>query len=82
MVDMVALKPCPFCGGGETTVNENRLNRMPDMGGRQSPIISVEIRHWCQAEPGQPNRNIILRVGRDHASAIAAWNRRVSEPEL
>lgn len=74
-----SLKPCPFCGGGETVIDENRLNRAPSMNGRQSPIISVEIRHWCPAEPGQPNRNTILRIGRDHASAAAAWNRRTGD---
>lgn len=70
------LKPCPFCGGGETRIDENRLNRAPMMSGKESPVISVEIRHWCERLEGQPSRNTITRTGRDMESAIAAWNRR------
>ena len=68
------LKPCPFCGGGETILHETRLS--PTMSGK-SPLISVEIRHWCPPGPGQPSRNRIVKVGRDYESAVAAWNRRV-----
>lgn len=71
------LKPCPFCGAGETRVEENRLRRAPTMGGGESPIVSVEIHHWCPPVEGQPRRNYIIKVGRDHQGAIAAWNRRV-----
>ena len=74
------MRPCPFCGAGETRITENRLNRMPDMSGRQSPIISVEITHWCAAVPGQPTRNTITRTGRDMDSAVALWNIRVPAP--
>jgi hypothetical protein len=69
----VELLPCPFCGGGETSIRENRHS--PTMSGCGG-LISVEITHWCPAVPGQPSRNTITRTGRDHASAIAAWNRR------
>jgi len=75
MSDDNRLLPCPFCGGGETRVRENRHS--PTMSG-SGGLISVEITHWCPAVPGQPSRNTITRTGRDHASAIAAWNRRAS----
>lgn len=39
-------------------------------------IVSVEVRHWCAKQPGVVQSVISIR-GRDHASAIAAWNRRV-----
>ena len=73
------LKPCPFCGAGET---RERVNRFPGvlMNGGDMGIISVEITHWCPAAPGQPNRNTITRVGRDMESAVAAWNQRASTP--
>lgn len=68
------LDPCPFCGAGETHIHPNKGVWS---GGGFSEIISVEVRHWCPPEPGQPSRGIV-RIGRDEASAIAAWNRRAS----
>ena len=68
------LDRCPFCGAGETHIHPNKGVWS---GGGFSEIISVEVRHWCPPEPGQPSRGII-RVGRDEASAIAAWNCRAS----
>lgn len=76
------LMPCPFCGGGETLIEENRLNRAPMMSGKESPVISVEIRHWCPPQQGQPRRNHVVKVGRDMNSAIAAWNTRVTPAEV
>lgn len=76
------LMPCPFCGGGETRIEENRLNRAPMMSGKESPVISVEIRHWCPPQQGQPRRNHVVKVGRDMNSAIAAWNRRAGDDEV
>lgn len=70
---MSALSPCPFCGGGETRISESRHS--PTMSG-SGGLISVQITHWCPAVPGQPSRNTVTRTGRNHASAIAAWNRR------
>lgn len=42
---------------------------------KYSEPSSVGVRHWCEPTPGQPSR-MIERVGKDHASAIAAWNTR------
>lgn len=72
------LKPCPFCGAGETDIKENLLNRMPDMSGKPSPVISVEVRHWCAKAPGLLRQHITL-AGRERADAIAAWNRRAGD---
>ena len=44
-------------------------------GMRYSDSASVSVRHHCEPVPGQPSRTH-ERVGRDTASAIAAWNRR------
>lgn len=66
------LKPCPFCGAGETLIH---VNQGTWTGRGYGEPVSVEVRHWCTEEPGQPSRAII-RVGRDEASAIAAWNNR------
>jgi len=67
------LLPCPFCGAGETDVHETRLR--PRMDGKEPALVSVEIRHWCAGLDGLVGTGINFR-GRDHESAIAAWNRR------
>lgn len=69
------LKPCPFCGSGDTQIKENGKIWL---GMRFSEPASVSVFHWCPAVPGQPSR-AIERVGRDRESAIAAWNRRTGE---
>lgn len=66
------LAPCPWCGAGTTHIHVNK-GTWTGMG--WSEPVSVEVRHWCVEEPGQPSR-MIARAGRDMASAIAAWNRR------
>lgn len=77
---MSDLLPCPFCGAGETVVSEQRLS--PTMRG-QGALISVTVRHWCEKLPGIVGGGLEFR-GRDHESAIAAWNRRTppSKPEV
>ena len=68
------LLPCPFCGAG---TNEIRENGRIWQGMAYSEPASVSVRHWCVENPGQPSR-VIERVGRDRASAIAAWNTRAA----
>jgi len=67
-----SLKPCPFCGAGETHVKESR-----HWGPINKPmqIISVSILHWCGRQPGVVHNHLEFR-GRDHESALLAWNRR------
>lgn len=69
-----AVLPCPFCGTGETMLH---VNKGTWNGQRYGEPVSVEVRHWCEPEDGQPAR-MVARVGRDEASAIAAWNRRAA----
>lgn len=70
---MSALLPCPFCG------ESNGTSIMPNgrvwLGTRWGEPTSVSVRHWCPQLPGQPSR-MIERIGRDEASAVAAWNTR------
>jgi hypothetical protein len=68
------LKPCPWCGAGDTQLHEN--GRMWTGQGKSEPT-SVSVRHWCQPTPGQPSR-MIERIGRDRESAIEAWNCRTA----
>jgi hypothetical protein len=66
----VALDPCPFCGGDETSIVENGKMWL---GQRYGEPVSVSVRHHCEPTPGQPQR-MLERIGKDHESAIAAWN--------
>jgi hypothetical protein len=71
------LKPCPFCGAGETQIREGGKIWS---GTKYGAPTSVSVIHWCPAIPGQPSR-MIERIGRDEESAIAAWNRRAGDAE-
>lgn len=62
------LKPCPFCGAGDTQIVEN--GKMWT-GMKYSEPTSVSVRHWCEKVEGQPSR-MLERVGRDWESAVAA----------
>ena len=68
------LKPCPFCGAGETRVI---ANVQMWTGKSYGEPVSVSVRHWCTPVSGQPSR-MIERIGRDRESAIAAWNMRAA----
>ena len=76
MSNTPSLLPCPFCGGGETHIH---VNKGTWTGQGYGEPVSVEVRHWCESEQGQPSR-MISRAGRDESSAIAAWNRRAPQP--
>jgi hypothetical protein len=71
-----ALTPCPFCGAGTTYFKENGKT-WTGRGYSEPASISISVQHWCEPVEGQPSR-MIERVGRDEASAIAAWNRRAA----
>lgn len=69
----IALKPCPFCGAGETLIKPATY-----WTGRQSVVLSVSVQHWC--DKGDQQFNSILTIKRKtEAEAIAAWNARPSE---
>ena len=70
------LKPCPFCGAGTTQI---KVQQGTWTGMRWGEPISVSVFHWCDPVPGQPSRGI-ERIGRDEASAVAAWNMRAEVP--
>lgn len=77
------LKCCPFCGGLNIDVRENRMNNAPRMDGKRGPIFTVQIDHHC-ARGVDVNGNYPVLAsaihirGRDHKSAEAAWNKRTT----
>jgi hypothetical protein len=70
--DLSKLKPCPFCGAGETTIDAKHMSPRAD---RSSELISASVRHWCVKRPGTVQAFIEMR-GRDEMSAITQWNSR------
>jgi len=72
---MNELKPCPFCGGTETIIQENGTVWL---GTKSSDPISVSVKHWCEKIEGQPSRPIEI-IGRDLRSAIDRWNHRTND---
>jgi hypothetical protein len=70
-----SLLPCPFCGEGTYEIAEN--GKIWTGQGYGKPI-SVSVRHWCEPIQGQPSR-MLERVGKDEASAVAAWNMRANK---
>lgn len=73
-IDREVLEQCPFCGAGQTEITENGKTWT---GMKYSQPTSVSVRHWCEKVEGQPSR-MLERVGKDRASAIAAWNTRAA----
>ena len=73
------LKACPFCGGGETVIYTNKGTWT---GMKSSDPISVEVRHWCEKQEGQPSGRLLAFVGRDEISAIKRWNTRTTPKPL
>lgn len=66
------LLPCPFCGGGETIVQEGS-KPFPRLKYRQP--TSAAVMHRCTPSEDGLAHTVSL-VGQDRASAIAAWNQR------
>lgn len=64
------LKPCPFCGAGETTIDEYRIRTDPP-----GPVESVRIFHTCPQQAGCRRQHIDI-FGDSAASAISQWNAR------
>lgn len=64
------LKPCPFCGAGQTLLKPETL-----WTGMSNKLVSVTVQHWCEKEDG--NLQSFLQVKRKtQEEAIAAWNTR------
>lgn len=59
------LLPCPFCGDGETRIDEQSF-----WTGMRSQVISVSVRHWCPKNPLQSYIEIKAKTRED---AIKMW---------
>lgn len=71
-----ALLPCPFCGGGETQLQDNTIW---NGGLRPDTLVSVTLRHWCVRAQGELPKYIEFREKTQDA-VIAKWNTRVPSP--
>ena len=63
------LKPCPFCGGGETRIDEKTY-----WTGTRSECTHVEVKHWCKQ--GTIDGAFLTVKGRTRDAAIEQWNTR------
>lgn len=64
------LKPCPFCGGGET-----QFDQMKYWTGQRSIIVNSTLTHWCQSDESRKPMISITRSNDD--DCIAVWNKRI-----
>ena len=69
------LEPCPFCGAGETRVDEST-----HWTGMRSQVISARVRHWCAREEGQPS-SVLEIAGKTREDAVRKWNQRIAALE-
>jgi hypothetical protein len=65
------LLPCPFCGAGETRIDEKHMP--PRMSG-PGELIAAEVRHWCDRSGGALSRMNVVMAGRTREDVVAAWN--------
>lgn len=69
-----SLKPCPFCGAGETRVDVHTM-----WTGMRSIPTHVTIRHWCPQDretSGGAWTPTFSFTGKTQEQAEALWNRR------
>lgn len=60
------LKLCPFCGGGETRIDNNN-----HWTGKRNALVSATLRHWCVA-----GGSVLQFTRRTEELCVAAWNTR------
>ena len=73
--DTLSLSSCPFCGGGETWIDETKTRASllePD------EVISVYVKHRCGGFARGAQSAFIQVRGRNRSDAIAAWDRRAA----
>jgi hypothetical protein len=61
------LKPCPFCGAGETQIRPSYM-----WTGMRNQLVCVHIHHWCE----KPARMHLEMTENTEAEVIARWNER------
>ena len=69
------LRPCPFCGAGETQIRDQTV-----WTGQRSVVTSVEIHHWCEPKSTQLRSHLRV-VGKTREEAIEAWEGKKPEQE-
>jgi hypothetical protein len=69
---MSELKPCPFCGGLDISIEEKGY-----WGGMQQHVTHYELKHWCPKVGVKSSRAIIFE-GLTSEEAQDKWNKRRS----
>ena len=71
---MDKLKPCPFCGCGETVVRTS-----DHWTGQQSVVLSATVQHHCKDKPFQ---NLLQVKGKTVDEAVEKWNTRTEDKRI
>jgi hypothetical protein len=73
--EMSELKTCPFCGGGNITLEPKGY-----WAGMQTHVTHYELRHWCPKIGVKSSRPIIFE-GLTQEETSAKWNRRSADKQ-
>ena len=65
------LKPCPFCGAGETVSEADSKQWL----GARYQILSWHVRHWC-GKAGDRFTSLLQVRGKTQEEAESKWNTR------
>lgn len=69
MAEDFGLLPCPFCGDGESRIDESKM-----WTGMRYQLLSVTVIHWCNN--GGIDGAVLKVTGPTQEQAIARWNAR------
>lgn len=67
----MALKPCPFCKGTHTEIEEQTY-----WTGMRNNIVAYNLRHWCDEAMDDYVRGSITFRARTREQAEKIWNER------
>lgn len=73
-VAQMALKDCPFCGGGDTISEPDSKH----WTGMRYNILSWHVRHWC-GESGSRFASVLTIRGKTQTEAEHRWNTRATD---
>lgn len=75
-MNMTELLPCPFCGGDNVRITENRVWCTPTAEPSMHRTQSVVIEHFCRS--AGEHSSLIGFTRKTKEEAIEAWNARVT----
>tara|TARA_Y100000310_G_scaffold324866_1_gene387307 strand:+ start:3542 stop:3907 length:366 start_codon:yes stop_codon:yes gene_type:complete len=72
---MTDLKPCPFCGGGETQFDDTQ-----NWTGMRYQHVCTTLRHFCERPTDDEFVQAVITIrGRDEEDCTRRWNTRATD---